>query len=157
MGNNCTKSTEITCPSDYDQESFNKILRLFDRLDTTGDLAIDTNEMNNHEVDIIAEHYNIEKMTNLTIKKDHQKTIYEQKIENIQREAEEKLKADLRNTYDVNQLCIDTINDEIVELEKMTNEEKRNSLKKTISGHKTNIGFWDFFKYMKDRINKFTF
>ena len=157
MGNNCTKSTEIKCPSDYDQESFNKILRLFDRLDTTGDFAIDNNEIKTDEINIIAEQHNIEKMNNLIIKKDHQKTIHEQQIVNIQREAEEKLKADLRNVYDVNQLCIDTINNEIAELEKMSNEEKRNSLKKTISGHKTNIGFWDFFKYMKDRINKFTF
>jgi len=157
MGNNCIKSAELKCPSDYDKESFDKILRLFDRLDSTGDMIVDKTEMNNHELGLIAEQHNIEEISNLAIKKENQKKLYEQNIENIKKKVEEKLMTDIETELKEHQFRIDTINNKITELEKKTNEEKRDMLKKTISDNKKSIGFWDFFKYMRDRINKFTF
>ena len=38
-------STQLKCPSDYDTENFNKILRLYDKLDKDGDHVVETEEL----------------------------------------------------------------------------------------------------------------
>ena len=39
-------SSQLKCPNDYDKEKFEKIMKLYDSLDSNGDHVIETDELN---------------------------------------------------------------------------------------------------------------
>ena len=145
MGSGASKS-QLTCPKDYEPEKFQKILKLFDRLDSNGDQVVETDEL----VKIADLHVRnkIRKYKNDT----------EQKIKELHNESKVKVsqisselilkikKAKDKKTDDIK--CAEyTIN----VLSNMSKEEKSKKFKDAVSDSKGHIEFWKFYEYMKHR------
>tara|TARA_B100002019_G_C20861264_1_gene399416 strand:- start:74 stop:532 length:459 start_codon:yes stop_codon:yes gene_type:complete len=145
MGGGVSKnSTKLSKPDDCNQDIWDKILRLYDRLDINGD-----NTLENEELIRISELH----VKNL-------KNKIEQLLENIPyvRDLEiEKIKKEtalkIKNLNEDSSKKIENIKCELNELNELTKEQKAIKMKKAIKGNKTDIEFWDFYNYMKTRTN----
>ena len=69
-------SSQLKCPNDYEKEKFQKILKLYDRLDSNGDHVVQTEELN--------------KIADLHVRNKIRK--FKENIDNIQSETEIKNK-----------------------------------------------------------------
>ena len=145
MGNSFTKNNK--CPDDYDTENYQKIKDLYQNMNTKNDnIPCET-------LDPLADNHFIDKIQILEHKKELQIKNYEEQIEKIQLQAENKLIDDLTHANNVHKMCLETINNEINELKALHPNEKRILLKKEISKFDNKkIHFKDFFKYMQERI-----
>ena len=146
-------SSQLKCPNDYEKEKFQKILKLYDRLDSNGDHVVQTEELN--------------KIADLHVRNKIRK--FKKNIDNIQSETEIKNKnleqltsykiAEL-NTQLINQQTrnlaqkddlISFTNSEIDKLQSMTPEKKSEKFMAAVTTDNGHIDFWKFFEYMKDR------
>lgn len=146
-------SSQLKCPNDYEKEKFQKILKLYDRLDSNGDHVVQTEELN--------------KIADLHVRNKIRK--FKENIDNIQSETEIKNKnleqltsykiAEL-NTQLINQQTrnlaqkddlISFTNSEIDKLQSMTPEKKSEKFMAAVTTDNGHIDFWKFFEYMKDR------
>ncbi len=146
-------SSQLKCPNDYEKEKFQKILKLYDRLDSNGDHVVQTEELN--------------KIADLHVRNKIRK--FKENIDNIQSETEIKNKnleqltshkiAEL-NTQLINQQTrnlaqkddlISFTNSEIDKLQAMTPEKKSEKFMAAVTTDNGHIDFWKFFEYMKDR------
>tara|TARA_B100000768_G_C11284691_1_gene381468 strand:- start:9806 stop:10285 length:480 start_codon:yes stop_codon:yes gene_type:complete len=146
-------SSQLTCPNDYDYNNFNKILKLYDRLDSNGDHSVDMDELT--------------QIANLHVKNQLIK------LENMKQPLDDKLKQGIvileqKHKLDIDKLNhlfennkkkkiqdktveIKKINDEIKHLNNLKDDEKTTKFKKSITDKNGNILFWPFFEYMKTR------
>ena len=156
-GVSCKKennSTKLIKPDDCNNETWEKILRLFDRLDTDGTQSIEENELMGHIADLHVKN-NIRKLV-ITKKTLHQKM--EMKKQKINAEMEFKIN-EIKELADQNlkniDLYLDSYDKTIARdkkiLEEMTDKQKANKIKNAICGKKDSIEFWDFYNYMKNR------
>ena len=70
-------SSQLKCPNDYDRDKFDKILKLYDKLDSNGDHVVQTDELN--------------KIADLHVRNKIRKL--KENVENIDSETESKNKA----------------------------------------------------------------
>ena len=146
-------SSQLKCPDDYNQQKFQKILSLYDRLDSNGDHSVDMDELKN-----IANLH----VKNQLIKLENMKQPLGDKTEQDIHILEQQLKLDIKRLnnnfenkkkeilqYKSNQIV--KIDDEIKQLNELSDENKTEKFKKVITDKNDNILFWPFFEYMKTR------
>ena len=146
-------SSQLKCPNDYDRDKFDKILKLYDKLDSNGDHVVQTDELN--------------KIADLHVRNKIRKL--KENVENIDSETESKNKAlenetalkiaelntqlinkQTRNLAHKDEL-ISFTNSEIDKLQSMTPEKKSEKFLSAVTTHNGHIDFWKFFDYMKNR------
>tara|TARA_B110000977_G_scaffold189849_1_gene259920 strand:+ start:2042 stop:2521 length:480 start_codon:yes stop_codon:yes gene_type:complete len=146
-------SSQLSCPTEYDNNNFNKILKLYDRLDNNGDHSVDMDELTQ-----IADLH----VKNQLIKLENMKQPLNDKLKQCVVILEQKHKLDidkLNHLFENNKKKkiqektdeIRKINDEIKHLNNLKDEEKTTKFKKSITDKNGNILFWPFFEYMKTR------
>ena len=148
-------SSQLKCPKDYDEDKFQKILKLYDRLDSNGDHSVDVEELKNiANLHVKNELTKLENMKQpLSDKIDQQINILQQQlkldIEKLNNNFENTKKSLLQNKS--NQIV--KIDDEIKQLNELSEDDKSKKFKKAITDKNGNILFWPFFEYMKTRTN----
>lgn len=146
-------TSQLKCPNDYQKEDFQKILKLYDRLDSNGDHVVQTEELNKiadlHVRNKIRKFKeNIDNIVSETeIKNKNLAQITSQKITNLNIQL---LNQQTRNLAEKDDLTSFT-NSEIDKLQNMSNEKKSQKFMDAVTTHAGNIDFWKFFDYMKDR------
>jgi len=148
-------STKLTKPDDCDKDVWSKILKLFDRLDTDGTNSIEEGELIGH----IANLHTNNNIRRLTLEKEKFKTniLYEKEkihadlertINKLRQEAKQKIDelSERNSSYE------EQVNYSIQTLQEMSQEDKAKKIKSMICGKKQSIEFWDFYKYMKNRV-----
>ena len=148
-------SSQLKCPSDYDNDKFQRILSLYDRLDSNGDHSLDMDELKN-----IANLHVKNQLTKLENMKQPVSDKIDQDINILQQQLQldiERLNNNFENTKKEllqSKTCqINKISDEIKQLNELSDENKAEKLKKAITDKNGNILFWPFFEYMKTRTN----
>lgn len=148
-------NSQLKCPKDYDEEKFQKILKLYDRLDSNGDHSVDVEELKN-----IANLHVKNELTKLENMKQPLSDKIDQQINILQQQLKldiEKLNNSFENTKKSlqqnksNQIV--KIDDEIKQLNELSEDDKSKKIKKAITDKNGNILFWSFFEYMKTRTN----
>ena len=148
-------STKLTCPKDYDNNKFNMILKLYDRLDSNGDQVIETLELK----DIAKLHINNRK-TEINKLKEKEVKDYEYNL-NQERLKLEKDIEDLKLNHEKNiekinnsHICRDvSLINQINKLENMDEATQCQTFLNVVSNDGKHIEFWKFFDYMKTRTN----
>ncbi len=145
---------QLRCPENYDEDDFAKILRLYDRLDSDGNMIVEEDELGQiatHHVNNKKKMLQIKLSQNEALKK---QTILQLKVEleqnkkNLEMRYEEKIKSE--TTLSENNKIL--LTKEINELKRLTNKEKREMLLLRITDSNNIIDFWKFFEYMKERV-----
>tara|TARA_B110000908_G_C10265933_1_gene463931 strand:+ start:6887 stop:7366 length:480 start_codon:yes stop_codon:yes gene_type:complete len=146
-------SSQLKCPNEYDNEKFNKILKLYDRLDSNGDNSVDMDELTT-----IANLHVKNELKRLTCMKKPVSYKIDQNICILEQELNlniEKLNNDfINNKKQLLQDKVDklsNIDDDIKHLTELSDENKTIKFKKAITDKNGNISFWPFFEYMKNR------
>ena len=148
-------STKLTCPKDYDNNKFNMILKLYDRLDSNGDQVIETLELK----DIAKLHINNRK-TEINKLKEKEVKDYEYNL-NQERLKLEKDIEDLKLNHEKNiekinnsHICRDvSLINQFNKLENMDEATQCQTFLNVVSNDGKHIEFWKFFDYMKTRTN----
>jgi len=150
-----SSSSQLKCPDDFDKDKFQKILSLYDRLDSNGDHSVDMDELKNIANLHVKNQLNmLENMKQpLSAKTEQDIYILEQQlqldIKKLNNNFENNKKEILLNK--LNQL--EKIDDEIKQLNELSDENKTEKFRKAITNKDGNISFWPFFQYMKTRTN----
>lgn len=145
----------LQCPENYDEDDFAKILRLYDRLDADGNMIVEQDELSQlatHHVNNKKQLLKIKLKKNEALRKQallQLKVELEQNKKNLETKYEEKVK--LETTLSENNKKI--LTREINELERLTNNEKKEMLLLRITDANNVIDFWKFFDYMKTRVS----
>tara|TARA_B110000858_G_scaffold135391_1_gene153979 strand:- start:376 stop:963 length:588 start_codon:yes stop_codon:yes gene_type:complete len=144
---------EIKCPKNYDKEKFQKILMLYDKLDTNGNMVMEQEEfyvLANHHIKNKKELILREKakntndiqrnilMLNLKHEEDKKQMIklYNSSIETLK----EKVKTDDKD-----------YNKRLTNIDLLTKEEKYEIFKERFTDNEDKINFTKFFDYMRTR------
>lgn len=151
----CTANKPIICPENYDEKSFEKIVTIYKRLDVNGNMIVEDNELNKMS------NLNIKrKKKNLLIKKKIATNCYEKKKLELDLELKksqeiliEEHKKMLKLMENVIEKDLLNLSNKISELDNLTLNEKRNLFIKKISTKHDEIDFWKFFSYMKNKVN----
>ena len=150
----CNANTgEIKCPKNYDKEKFQKILMLYDKLDTNGNMVMEQEEfyvLANHHIKNQKELILREKTKN---KNDIQRNIL---MLNLKYE-EEKKETEKTHNSKINRLESKEKTDDIdynkrlANIDLLTKEEKYEIFKERFTDNDDKINFTKFFEYMKTR------
>ena len=146
-------SSQLKCPNDYEKEKFQKILKLYDRLDSNGDHVVQTEELNK-----IADLHVRNKIRKIKENADNIDIETERKNKNLEQETSRKISElnsqliheQTRNLAQKDDL-ISFTNSEIDKLQSMTPEKKSEKFMAAVTTDNGHIDFWKFFDYMKDR------
>ena len=146
-------SSQLKCPTDYDTEKFNKILKLYDRLDSNGDHSVDMEELvtiaNLHVKNQLNRLENMKQPLSDSIDQDIR--IFEQQknldIEKLNNHFENKKKSLLQEKTNK----IENLENDIKQLGDLSDDKKALRFKKAITDKNGNISFWPFFNYMKTK------
>tara|TARA_B110000879_G_C11176853_1_gene516413 strand:+ start:1092 stop:1571 length:480 start_codon:yes stop_codon:yes gene_type:complete len=146
-------SSQLKCPKDYDYEKFNKILKLYDRIDSNGDHSVDMEELvtiaNLHVKNQLNRLENMRQPISDNI--DQNLNILEQQknldIEKLNNQFENKKKSLLQEKASK----IENLENDIKQLGDISDEKKAVKFKKAITDKNGNISFWPFFNYMKTK------
>jgi len=147
-------STKLVKPEDCEKETWSKILKLFDRLDTDGTNSIEEGELMGHIATLHTTN-NIRRLTkeketykqNNLFEKEKIHDLLERKINKLRIDAKQLIE-DLSEKNNTHQTEVDT---SIKTLQEMSSEDKAKKIKSMMCGKKQSIEFWDFYKYMKNR------
>ena len=147
-------STKLVKPEDCEKETWSKILKLFDRLDTDGTNSIEEGELMGHIATLHTTN-NIRRLTkeketykqNNLFEKEKIHDLLERKINKLRIDAKQLIE-DLSEKNNTHQTEVDT---SIKTLQEMSSEDKAKKIKSMMCGKKQCIEFWDFYKYMKNR------
>ena len=154
MGSGASKgSGQLVCPESYPEEKFNKILRLFDRLDEDGDQVVE-----NDELKCIAQLHIKNKINLLNLNLQNNKVTYESKnqlylekkrlaIEKLEREWDDRI-ANYKTSYEseVKQMQL-----KMTTYQNMKDKDKQELFMNVITDDDNKIEFWKFFEYIKDK------
>lgn len=155
MGSGITKKEvkKIECPDNYDRIKFEKILKLFNRLDKNNNNILELDEMK-----LISEKHNNNRIKLLENRIESEKRILELKINTLKSEKDKKIdniKLDFcfkKNNIERDNKNIESeINKKIIILGNLDDKEKCKRLMDKISYNQNKINFWKFFTYMKER------
>ena len=146
-------SSQLKCPKDFSIVKFEKIVKLFDRLDSDGDHVVESDE--------------VAKIANLHIRNQIGKlktSIDKISSENdtLKQELDKQLNFDIarlnaKYLFEINALenekssNIKDCENEIDRLQNMSNSDKAKKFMKAVSNSKGKIEFWHFYDYMKTR------
>lgn len=144
---------EIKCPKNYDKEKFQKILMLYDKLDTNGNMVMEQEEfyvLANHHIKNKKELILREKAKNTN---DIQRNIL---MLNLKHEEDKKQMIKLYNS------SIETLkqkvktddkdyNKRLTNIDLLTKEEKYEIFKERFTDNEDKINFTKFFDYMRTR------
>ena len=147
------KNNQISCPEGYSEDKFNKILKLFDKLDENGDQVAETGELAS-----IAKLHISNKINKVTKLLENRETIHSQKMEmyNNQKNMEIKkieLEWNQKITSYQNSFSRDheKFKAELSEYENMDDKKKQEEFIKVVVGKDNKIDFWKFFEYVKNK------
>jgi hypothetical protein len=144
---------EIKCPKNYDKEKFQKILMLYDKLDTNGNMVMEQEEfyvLANHHIKNKKELILREKAKNTN---DIQRNIL---MLNLKHEEEKKQMIKLYNsTIETLKQKVKTddmdYNKRLTNIDLLTKEEKYEIFKERFTDNEDKINFTKFFEYMRTR------
>ena len=144
---------EIKCPKNYDKEKFQKILMLYDKLDTNGNMVMEQEEfyvLANHHIKNKKELILQEKSKNTN---DIQRNIL---MLNLKHEEEKKQMIKLYNsTIETLKQKVKTddmdYNKRLTNIDLLTKEEKYEIFKERFTDNEDKINFTKFFEYMRTR------
>ena len=148
-------SQPLVCPSDCDQQTWQQILTLYDRLDANGDHAIA-----NKELQTIAKLHIDNEILRISRKVEEAEAQHKRNLTFIRASnAQEMARLRVQLTTKINRATEDfnTRKSKLEEhtdfLKNMEEENKAKKFKEAVSGHKKVIEFWDFYNYMKCRVD----
>jgi hypothetical protein len=144
---------EIKCPKNYDKEKFQKILMLYDKLDTNGNMVMEQEEfyvLANHHIKNKKELILREKAKNTN---DIQRNIL---MLNLKHEEDKKQMIKLYNaTIETLKQKVKTddkdYNKRLTNIDLLTKEEKYEIFKERFTDNEAKINFTKFFDYMRTR------
>ena len=144
---------EIKCPKNYDKEKFQKILMLYDKLDTNGNMVMEQEEfyvLANHHIKNKKELILREKAKNTN---DIQRNIL---MLNLKYEEDKKQMIKLYNsTIETLKQKVKTddkdYNKRLTNIDLLTKEEKYEIFKERFTDNEDKINFTKFFDYMRTR------
>lgn len=157
MGSGITKPSrnvgQLVCPDDYNEEKFKKILHLYDKLDTNGDMVIEEEELyilTLHHIQnkikilekekLMAENTKNQKLLAISLE-------YESLKKNLEIEFNKK-KEKYENTEKVKKKEIEN---KILSLNHLTKEQKYEIFKQKFCDDDNKLEFKLFFEYMKNK------
>lgn len=150
-----TYSQPLVCPSDCDAQTWQQILMLYDRLDSNGDHAIE-----NSELQAISKLHINNEIKRMEIKMEEAKNSHEQKLRFIRasnaqemHRLREKLAQKVKRTNDEYNERKVKFDDHIKYLKNMEAIDRARKFKQAVSGQKKTIEFWDFYNYMRYRVD----
>lgn len=148
-------SQPLVCPSDCEQERWQQILTLYDKLDANGDHSLE-----NKELQAIARLHIDNEIKRIKRKIDeveqqHQRNLVFIRASNAQEMA--RLRAQLatkqRQATEDTEIRKGKLHEHIDILTNMEKLDRAKKFKEAVSGHKQTIEFWDFYNYMKYKID----
>jgi|TARA_B110000467_G_C18147202_1_gene382123 cell fate (sporulation/competence/biofilm development) regulator YlbF (YheA/YmcA/DUF963 family) len=148
-------SQPLVCPSDCDQQTWQQILTLYDRLDANGDHAIE-----NKELQTIAKLHIDNEIRRISRKVEEAEAQHKRNLTFIRASnAQEMARLRVQLTTKINRAEEDfnarksKLEEHTDFLKNMEEEDKAKKFKEAVSGHKKVIDFWDFYNYMKCRVD----
>ena len=154
-GYSVSYSQQLDCPSDCDQQRFQQILSLYDRLDANGDHAIE-----NKELQAIARLHIDNEIRRIKRKieeanQGHERNLIYIRASSSQEMArlKEKLTTKQKQAKEDFEERKEKMNEHAIYLQKMEELERAQKFKTAVSGAKKSIEFWDFYNYMKCRVD----
>tara|TARA_B000000477_G_scaffold121279_1_gene123732 strand:+ start:400 stop:993 length:594 start_codon:yes stop_codon:yes gene_type:complete len=144
---------EIKCPKNYDKKKFQKILMLYDKLDTNGNMVMEQEEfyvLANHHIKNQKELILREKTKN---KNDIQRNILmlNLKYEEEKKEMEKSHNSTIDNLENKEKTDDIDYNKRLTNIDLLTKEEKYEIFKERFTDNDNKINFTKFFEYMKTR------
>ena len=153
MGSGFSSTKELKCPEGYDKSNFEKILKLYDKLDNNGNMVIEE-----EEIGILSIHHVKNRIMLLENDKLENKNNMENNILSLKLEYEKnKKKLVLDYSRNVKECCQAKENKDLFidkkleNLKKLTKEERYELFKKRFTNGDDKINFPLFFEYMKDK------
>lgn len=154
-GYSVSYSNQLVCPSDCEQQTFQQILSLYDRLDANGDHAIE-----NKELQVLARLHMDNEITRINRKIEIAEQAHARNLIAIRASgAQEMVMLRERQAAKQKQTTTNFLERKekmsvhlqyLKDLDELTQAKK---FKTAVSGCKQNIEFWDFYNYMKCRVD----
>ena len=143
----------LVCPEGYDQEKFQKILTLYDKLDENGNMVIEQAELYvlaNHHIKNKRELIEREKVKAVA---DNQKDILTLKLqyENDRKKLELSLKNNIKSYEEKGEKQQEEYKKQLANIDLLTKEQKFEIFKDKFTRDDNKINFNKFFEYMKTR------
>jgi len=147
----------LVCPEGYDRDDFQKILTLYDRLDSNGNFGLENEELG--EISTLHINNNIRKIgiiiEDAVLKKELAlKQIRETYRCNVQR-LKNKYDSEVKEVIEMYKKKTEDLRGETERLDKMPEVEKVKCFREKIVNEKGDVEFWKFFEYMKERVHNF--
>lgn len=144
---------EIKCPKNYDKEKFQKILMLYDKLDTNGNMVMDQEEfyvLANHHVKNQKEVILREKTKNDNLIQ-RNILVLNLKYEEEKKDIEKSHNKEIDNLKQKEKTDGLDYNKRLANIDLLTKEEKYEIFKEKFTDNDDKINFTKFFEYMKTR------
>jgi hypothetical protein len=148
-------SQPLVCPSDCDQKTWQQILTLYDRLDANGDHAIENKELQAiAKLHIDNEIRRIERKVE-EAEAQHKRNLTFIRASNAQEMARlrEQLATKIKRASEDFSVRKSKLEEYTEFLKNMEELDRAKKFKEAVSGHKKMIEFWDFYNYIKCRVD----
>jgi len=155
MGSGASKINkgELICPEDYDNEKFKKILYLFDKLDTDGNMVIQEEELHILTLHHIQNKKKIFEKEKLIVEntKNQKLLVINLEYETLKKNLEEEYKKKTEEYKKLAENKKKDIDSKILSLNHLTKNEKYEIFKTKFCDNDNKLEFNLFFEYMKDK------
>ena len=144
---------ELKCPKNYDKTKFQKILTLYDKLDTNGNMVIEQEEfyiLANHHIKNQREMVVKEQVKNDTDIKSKM-LMLNLKLENDKKALEDTHKKEIERLKKKEKNDDDEYKKRLANIDLLTKEQKYEIFKQRFTDKENKINFKMFFEYMKTR------
>jgi len=144
---------ELKCPKNYDKTKFQKILTLYDKLDTNGNMVIEQEEfyiLANHHIKNQREMVVKEQVKNDTDIKSKM-LMLNLKLENDKKALEDSHKKEIERLKKKEKDDDDEYKKRLANIDLLTKEQKYEIFKQRFTDKENKINFKMFFEYMKTR------
>ena len=144
---------ELKCPKNYDKTKFQKILTLYDKLDTNGNMVIEQEEfyiLANHHIKNQREIIVKEQVKNDTDIKSKM-LMLNLKLENDKKALEDTHKKEIERLKQKEKADDDEYKKRLANIDLLTKEQKYEIFKQRFTDKENKINFKMFFEYMKTR------
>ena len=144
---------ELKCPKNYDKTKFQKILTLYDKLDTNGNMVIEQEEfyiLANHHIKNQREIIVKEQVKNDTDIKSKM-LMLNLKLENDKKALEDSHKKEIERLKQKEKDDDDEYKKRLANIDLLTKEQKYEIFKQRFTDKENKINFKMFFEYMKTR------
>ena len=135
----------LNCPANYDNERFNIIIKLFEKIDKNNNLILEMDEIKK-----ISELHISNKIKFLENESKRENENIKNEINKILKKLNDKIK-ELKKSNEHRQKIIKS---NLEKYKNMDNESKCRSFLNSVSYDNKKLDFWRFFTYMKDKTNE---